>query len=216
MLVFVVFLTLLGFRFCVSFSMYPGTYSRWYCHISFIAFLVHWLLSVTLSPINDLIFFSSTLLACIIIFIFISCLISMSPVSFRSIVFGVPCERSIIILVSHALSFDNILLSFLGSHGITMTVASIHCLMPLILIPWNSLYSVSANISEQLLLFWSLFFLRCSSTFPFKLYTFPIYLYFGTFSGTKLLGVILLFRPDPIFTIMHFAVLNTMWHSSAT
>ena len=47
--------------------------------------------------------------------------------------FGVPCEKFIIIVVSYSLSFDNILLSFFGSQDyvrIRMTVASIHCLMP--------------------------------------------------------------------------------------
>ena len=73
---------------------------RWYCSIISIVFFIHLLSPVVLSFIRDLSVFSSTLLACIILFVFISCFMGINPVSFRSIAVGDPCGRFIVVLIA--------------------------------------------------------------------------------------------------------------------
>ena len=64
-----------------------------------------------LSFIRGLSVFSSTLLACIILFIFISCFMGINPVSLRSIVVGVPCGRFIVVFMPPPLGAGGIMFS---------------------------------------------------------------------------------------------------------
>ena len=181
------------------------------------------LFSVVLYFIREFPSFSSILLACIILFIFISCLIGMSPVSFSSIVMGVPWGRFIIIfsVVSNIFCIRSSSF-FVGFHAsdpyvrIGMVVASMHCHMDFILIPLNSLSPVSARILWMVAIVLVSKSFRCSSRLPFVLYIFPMYLYLETSSRTVLFSVILLTWPDPILTTLHFAAPNSIWYFFAT
>ena len=95
---FLVLCLIIFFR--ASFFSFRCHLFSWYCSIISIVFFIHLLSPVVLSFIRELSVFSSTLLACIILFIFISCLMGINPVSLRSIVVGVPCGRFIVIFIA--------------------------------------------------------------------------------------------------------------------
>ena len=86
--------------FRASFFSFRCHLCSWFCSIISIVFSIHLLSPVVLSFIRELSVFSSTLLACIILFIFISCFMGINPVSMRSIVLGVPCGRFIVVFIA--------------------------------------------------------------------------------------------------------------------
>ena len=189
----------------------------------FHCFFIHVLFSVVLSFIREFPSFSLILLACIILFVFISWLIGMNPDSFSSIVVGVPWGRFMIIfrVVLNIICISSSSF-FVGFHAsdpyvkIGMMVASMHCQMAFILIPLNSLSPVSASILWVAAIVLVSRSFRCSSRLPFVLYIFPRYLYLGTSSSIVLFSMILLSWPGPIFTTLHYAAPNSIWYFFAT
>ena len=85
-----------------------------------------------------------------------------------------------------------------------------HCHIAFILIPLNSLSTVSDSIFCMTAVILLSVSLRCSSRLPFELYILPRYLYLGTSYRVVLFRVILLFSPGPIFTTLNLAAPNSM------
>ena len=135
-LCFRMFLSVFFFSFRCHFCM-------WYFSMISIVFFIHMLLSVVLYFIREFPSFSSILLACIILFIFISCLIGINPDSFSSIVVGVPWGRFIIISGLCWISFVSGLLPFLLGSMLLIHMLRLGWWWPLcidIWLPFSSLW----------------------------------------------------------------------------